>query len=47
MNRLDNEIHKLESERDKIQLKLQQAEVTHQKHKAKVAEMESEVNRLE
>jgi len=47
VNRLDNEVHKLESERDKLQLKLQQAEVTHQKHKAKIAELESEVNRLE
>jgi prefoldin subunit 5 len=47
VNRLDNEVHKLESERDKTQLKLQQAEVTHQKLRAKIAELESEVNRLE
>jgi predicted nucleic acid-binding Zn-ribbon protein len=47
VNRLDNEVHKLESERDKIQLKLQQAEVTQQKYKAKIAELESEVNRLD
>jgi hypothetical protein len=47
VNRLDNELHKLESERDKLQLKLQQAEVTQQKSKAKLADLESEVTRLD